>query len=358
MKKRNVSVEFARLIACIVVILCHCNFFAVYAPEDEFLHRVMISLLADSVGMFWLITGFYFLQAKSYGKLWLGTLKKVILPGLAIILFTRFFTDPIINGVPFSENPALQPEEIKRFFLSLITFRETGIYWYVFAYILVVLIQPVLKKLGEWLDRGAVRQLLFVIITLVLLIANDFSNNGLCHFSYSGIFVLIPAAIEVMWGHIIYQNRKWLMSLTMLVAQLILFVGVLMGRVAVYSYMLKQDMSSHVVSWYTGFGFVMATLVTLICMQIVREDREHSFDDAIRYPAGYTYPVYLIHPFLLSFARVRGLFKAMSEWLSNIFSTGVSAVFSVLIATLIFYFSSLVIAMALRWLCNKCFKTT
>ncbi len=356
MKKRNVSVEFARLIASVIVIMCHCNFFAAYGPEDEQLHRIMISLLADSVGMFWLITGFYFLQAKSYGRLWLGTLKKVILPGLAMILFTQFFTESLINGVPFRENPALLADELKRFFISLVTFRETGLYWYVFAYIMVVLIQPALKKLGEWLDKSLAFELTFIIATLTLLIVNDIFNNELLHFSYTGIFVLIPAAVEVMWGHIIYRHREWLLRPVMLLPELILFLVLLAFRASAYSYLQDNDLGAHLVSWYSGFGFAMAVLATLICMHLFREGDERGFGDVVRYAAGYAYPIYLIHPFLLSFARVRGFFKSMGEWLNHIFSSGVSALFSVAIGTLVFYMSSLLIAFLLRSICKSALK--
>lgn len=358
LKKRNVSVEFARLAASVVVILCHCNFFAAYGSENEALHRIMTCLLADSVGMFWLITGFYFLQQKSYGRLWLGTLKKVIVPGFLMMIFTWFFTEPVINDVAFSQNPALEAQEIKRFFISLLTFRETGIYWYVYAYILVVLIWPALKKLGKFLDKNVVFEIIFVVVTLALLILNDMNDNALCRFSYVGVFVLIPAALEVMWGHIIFRHREWLLRPAMLLPEVILFLAALVCRVNAYSYFLEHDMSSHIASWFSGAGFIMAVLFTLICMQLMGDDKEHAFDDAIRYFAGFTYPVYLVHPFLLFYAQKRGFFDITGTWLSAIFSTGVSAVLSVLIGTLVFYMGSFFVAAAIRWMCKIIFKNT
>ncbi len=332
--------------------MCHCNFFAVSAPEDAYLRSFMTCLLADSVGMFWLITGFYFLQTSNYKKLIISMIKKVMIPGLMMIFVTQFLTDPIINGIPFSESEALKPEMLSGFFIRLVTFRETGVYWYVFAYIMVVLIQPVLFKLGEWLGKSVVREVSFIVITLALLIANDLFLNGICHFSYCGIFVLIPAAIEVMWGHIIFKHRKALLKPVMVLPMIIIGVCLVAGRTVAYSNCLKNDLGSHLISWYTSFGFVMAVIAVLLCMQIVRDDAEHSFDDIIRVPAGYTYPIYLIHPFLLTFARVRGFFTVMDGWLTMIFPTYVASLISILLGFMVFYLASFGIAVLLRRLCN------
>lgn len=338
--------------ASFIVIICHCNFFAVFAPESESLHRFTTCLVSDSVGMFWLITGFYFLQGSNYKKLLFGTLKKVVIPGLLMVFITRFLTDPIINGIPFSESTAFTSEELSAFFIRLVTFRETSVYWYVFAYILVTVIQPLLKKLGDWLDKGSIRQIFFMIVTLGLLIANDLMNNGLLHFSYSGIFVLIPASIEVMWGHILFKNRKLILKLPVIIASLVAAVVLVTGRTIAYTYCLENELGSHLISWYTSFGFVMAAIAVFVCMAIVNEDAEHPYDDAIRYPAGYTYPIYLIHPFLLSFARVRGFFKVTNEWLVAIFPAGAASVIAVLLGFAFFYLISFGIAIILRKFCK------
>ena len=301
--------------------------------------------------MFWLITGFYFLRSSDYKKLWLSTIKKIVIPGLLIILITQFLTDPIVRGIPFSESEAFSSAELKRFFISLITFRETSVYWYVFAYILVVLIQPLLFRLGAWLDGGVSREITFFVITLALLATNDICGNTLLHFSYSGIFVLMPAAIEVMWGHILFRHREFWLRPSMAVYEIILFIVLLIGHTVAYGRMLDRDLGTDLVSWYSCFGFLMATLAVILCMQIVR-DEEHSFDDAIRFPAGFTYPIYLIHPFLLSFFKERGFFGMMYDWLIVIFLPGVASILSVFVGFVIFYLLSFGIAVLLRRLCR------
>ncbi len=351
MNKRNVSVEFARLVASFVVILCHCNFFAVFAPENEALHRFTTCLLADSVGMFWLITGFYFAASKNYGKLWFSTLKKVMIPGILMVMFTYFFTDPIINGIGFSESEAMAPEAVKAFFISLITFRETSVYWYVFAYILVVTIQPLIKLVCDGLDKSRVAALSFIVISFSVLLFNDIHANGICHFGYSGIFVVVPAAIEVIWGHIIFRYREIMLKPFMAVPELLVFIVCLAVRTVWYSNATETGIGPHMSSWYTSLGFLMAVTTVLICMHIIK-DEEHSFDDVIRFPAGFTYPIYLIHPFLLSFVRVRGFFKVMNEWLVVIFPTGAASVIAVVISFMVIYMVSFGIAVGLRKLCK------
>ena len=334
--------------ASFVVILCHCNFFAVFSPEDELLHRFTTCLLADSVGMFWIISGFFFCEAKSYGRLWLGTLKKIIIPGVLAVLFTYFFTDPLINSIPFSESEALTPDALSGFFIRLFTFRETGIYWYVFAYILVVAVQPVISRITGWLDGSLVREVVFVVATLVILFLNDMSGNSILHFSYTGIFVLIPAMIEVIWGHIIFRHRNRLLSPVMIIPGLVTGLVSVIARSAYYSRCIETGAGSHIVSWFTSFGFISAAVAVLLCMQLVRGDASHDYDDMIRFLAGYTYPIYLIHPFLLTYARTRGFFDVIGRWLLQIFPSGVTSIFCVIIGFVTFYTISLLIAYLLR----------
>ena len=312
------------------------------------LHRFTTCLLADSVGMFWLITGFYLLDNSDYKKLWIGTLKKVVIPGVLMVVFTQFMTDPVINGIPFSQSEALTNEAVRGFFITIVTFRETSVYWYVFAYILITAIQPLLRLIRSILDKSVFLEAGFVILTFALLLINDINDNSILHFSYTGIFVLIPASIEVIWGHIIFRHRELFLRPVVVIFELIIFIATVVIRYDFYNFCLENEMSSHIISWFTSFGFLMALMATLICMQIIREGKEYSFEDAIRMPAAYTYPVYLIHPFLLAYARTRGMFKVMDEWLCRIFSAGVADIIAVIIAFMVFYLLSLGVAVLLR----------
>ena len=139
-----------------------------------------------------------------------------------MVLINHFLTDPVINGIPFSESEVVTPEGLRSFFISLVTFRETSVYWYVFAYILIVLIWPLLRGLGAWIDKAMVREIGFLVITFVLLSVNDYFGNRPLHLGYTGIFVLIPAAIEVIWGHIIFRHRDFLLRPAMVMPELIL----------------------------------------------------------------------------------------------------------------------------------------
>ena len=70
--------------------------------------------------------------------------------------------------------------------------------WYLYVYILVILIYPLLKAFVEYLDADTKRTKIFLIGTFVFLVINDISSNSLAAFSHHSINALVPASIEII----------------------------------------------------------------------------------------------------------------------------------------------------------------
>ena len=78
--KRNISVEIARVIACMHVICVHVCLPMVENGNFNFLRGIFSGICADGVAVFWLISGFFMFNNFDYRKTLKRTWKKIIMP--------------------------------------------------------------------------------------------------------------------------------------------------------------------------------------------------------------------------------------------------------------------------------------
>lgn len=77
---RKASVELARLIACLLVIGVHVSLSTVVNDTYDASRLLSACLVADGVAIFWLISGFFMFNTKSYWKLLKRTFKNIVIP--------------------------------------------------------------------------------------------------------------------------------------------------------------------------------------------------------------------------------------------------------------------------------------
>lgn len=184
--KRESNIELLRIIAMMMVLLVHCNYFSLgpvnpediaAAPLDSFVKAFAEQMCTICVNLFILISGWFKI--------------KVSFKGLASFLFQVLFYNILIictfncTGNPISPN------------LIIVTLHN---YWFVPAYLILYAISPVLNA---FIDNGTSKQYLTVIILFFLwefffgwatTIATDadsaFFNAGYSAISFIGLYLL------------------------------------------------------------------------------------------------------------------------------------------------------------------------
>lgn len=102
--ERDMSVELARILACLIVIGVH-SCLAVYRENYYDLNRVFIScLFADGVAVFWLIMGGFLFENLDYKRLFQKTLRSVGIPMIGITVFTFYLSGWAIDGMPLLQS--------------------------------------------------------------------------------------------------------------------------------------------------------------------------------------------------------------------------------------------------------------
>ena len=148
--KRDSSVELSRIIGSLIVVGVHVCLPAFTEMGCDRSRLFISCLVADGVAVFWLITGCFLFQNTSYVKLIKRTGKHIVIPMAVLSVFIFYFGDFLQRGTSLADS-VMHPlsdykEVVKSLFMWTNPVGDLGHLWYLYVYILVILIFPVLKS--------------------------------------------------------------------------------------------------------------------------------------------------------------------------------------------------------------------
>ena len=295
--KRDVGVELARIIACLIVIGCHTVLPFNVDGSPRFYRLLVSCIFGDGVAIFFLIYGCFAFRSKiSYTRLLTRMVRTILAPLALVSLFGFFVIQPIADGKSLST--AFDPEGLKNAIKVLMTWdNPVGTFihlWYLYVYALLVVVQPLNKAIAKYLDEGTGRWGTFLGMTLAVLILNDVTSNRLLVFSHHTIAGLIPASLFALWGHYLYSRRDRFYKVPP-VGYLLLFVALNLVRAWLLKRGLVVDGShTHLLFWYSAFGLLCAICMMGFSLTVVSQT-EGRGPSAIRALASLTFGVYLLH---------------------------------------------------------------
>ena len=349
MKSRNFSVSLAKFLASVAVILCHAHIYTINNTTSEFFRPTFTVILADGVAFFFFITGFYYFKTDHYKTLLKKTFFKVALPGFAMITFYYYFYNLLVRKESFAESGVLTLSSQLTFYKDLISFQKTDVYWYVYAYLLVVIFFPVLKGFYQYLIEDEKREKHFLFISLGLLIFNDLFQNHFLRFDFSGVSVLVPTALLTLWGALLFRHKEdWFKDLS---AQksILLWLILSLVRACIYTYTSTHEITTILNSYYSCFGFLSAFLLLNTIFKLSPEQNTSKVGNVIHWLSSYTYPIYLIHPFLLCVTAKTNYFIWLSEGPISSLYGPLYLLVAVSLTTVIFYSISLLLSVILTF---------
>ena len=353
--KREAHVELARILACMIVVGVHVCLPQIVNDQPD-LGRTFIScFLADGVAVFWLITGCFLFNNSSYTKLIKKTAKHIVIPMVLLSVFVFFFGDFLQRGTALLDSVKHPLSDYKDIIKSLLMWtnpvHDLGHLWYLYVYILVILIFPVLKSFVAYLDQDAKREKVFLGATLIFLIINDISKNQMAAFYHHSINGMIPACIEIVWGHILYKHRARLKTGKCMFFGIVLFVIINICRTFIQMARYRVDLSdTAILYWYSSLGLFCALCIMIFCFTLKFPDKERP-GKIIRKISSYTFLIYLIHPVvnnMLWRGNIQG--RIMNVVLIND-SVFCELLYTVIIIALVFV-GSFIISVILRLLWN------
>lgn len=301
---KDISVESSRVIACLMVIGIHITLGICHDGYVDVSRLAFACVVADAVGIFWLILGFFLFKNNSYSKLLKKTAVSIGIPTLLFSGFAFFFGEWIAEGVTLKESIFHTAEECLNVVKELLKWNSPvkygGHLWYIYVYALIIFIFPVLKATVQYLEEDGQREKVFLIVTLAAFIVNDITRNQLFEFSHHSINALVPASIIVIWGHILYKHRDALTTRKHFVLSVLVF-GILNSvRILLQFYFFRIGAGDHILFWYSSIGLLCAVCVAVFtfCLKDWITVRTW-LKNGILFLAGHTFNIYLFHFFVI-----------------------------------------------------------
>lgn len=317
--KRDPKVELMRIIACAIVVGTHTYLPSVVSGQADIGRVFMSCVLADGVAVFWFINGFFLFKNKSYGSLLRHTLKNIIVPMVCVSLFYFYLGGWITDGETLAASVSHTPDEYKSLLNGVLSWNnavpDTGYLWYLYVYVFIMLLYPVLKAFADYLDGSAKREKAFLIISAAILLFNDISGNKFGSFSHHTVNALFPAAIEILWGHIIYKYRDRFAKKRFMIISIAAFLVFNVARTLVQMKNYSADTSDKsALYWYTLFGLFCSLSVVVFCLATgLQKERRTKTNIVICSVASYTMTIYLVHIIVRNFLTHYGVLDMLQE---------------------------------------------
>lgn len=353
--KRILSIEALRLLACLIVIGVHTTLSGAVAGETSLGHIYLCCLAADGVGIFWMITG-CFLFGKKTRKVYENGIRKILIPLLLITLAAI--------GISRLGLPGWPAENIRAVFESMLH-GSNGIahlsqLWYLYVNLFVLLLYPLLNVLVGWLDRSKTASWIFLGAAFALFAVNDISCNRMMQFGHGWDSGWLPAAIEMICGHILYRTFHERTRKDRGFLFIVLFFLLNLGRAFLHRYRIGIDPAENsILYWFSSIGLLCEASLLLAGMALFPEKKNEQaegkkafafFSQTVYALASYTFLIYLVHLPVMMVLRDMGLQdRLVSLFFSSGYSLGSELLYWIVHIAIVF-----VISLLISWLVRLC----
>ena len=350
---RKASVELARLIACLLVIGVHVSLSTVVNDTYDASRLLSACLVADGVAIFWLISGFFMFNTKSYWKLLKRTFKNIVIPMIIFLIFCFFLSGYLVDRTSLAVSITHTGEDylnlLKGFFSWNVVVSCSGHLWYLMVYFVVILMFPILKAYVDSIKQDVKKQKLFLIISSMLLIFNDISANTMAEFSHHSFNGAIPAAIFFVWGSIIYQHREAIKTKISFVKCVILFVGLNIVRLLIILNRQGHDYSyTNILYWYSFLGLICELCIIFACMFLINDNKESKINRVICWLSSYTFGIYIVHMLVVIMLDRYSIAKYILEYVTGKIGGAIGEYFYTIVMILLVFAISLCIIIVVK----------
>lgn len=326
--KKDPAVELARIFGCLLVVGVHCwiNNFGVAIQSKS--GTYIACIFADGVAVFWIISGFFMYKNYSYKQTLKRTVKSIVIPMLLLSAVMFFVLNNYLNGNGW--HFILHSKDDYKWILnSLLIWTNPvdrlGHFWYLYVYILLMLCSPVIAAFIKYLEEDTKRERIFLVLTFLLLVWNDLSNNQMGRFEHHAFAGAFPAAIESVWGYLLYKYRDRLRKRRYIFISVGAFLGLNVLRMAIQlgRYHRIQDTATYILYWFSSIGLLCAICVIVFSFAAIHSRKATVVNRVICWLASYTFSIYLLHPVVNSFLDMYEVRSRLSEALLKFHIGGV-----------------------------------
>lgn len=305
---RDVNVDLIRVLACLIVISVHVDNLGL--PNADKSKILWMVLFGDGVAFFFMIMGFFLFKKSSFIAVLKRAIKSIFIPALILMGVSRIL-DPFIANQSGLVECILHPDFDWKEFLGCILNWTPGGYncqhlWYVFSYIQVILLFPLLKPICSG-DKKGEKAILYVAgFSLVGLLLNDLQEFCTLPVPFAAYFPVMIPAVYAVTGYYIYQRREyWRANPKIGLGCLGVAVLVEGIRFILQVSLFQKDLArNYFLYWNTGAAYVVTVLVIVFFLRIRIPGK--TLQEGICFVGQRTLGIYLVHYMMIPFLDNRG----------------------------------------------------
>lgn len=315
-QKRDTDVEVIRCLACIMVVAGHAigTFDVNFTPVLSVAERVYA---ADGVSFFFMVTGFFLFRNRSFRSHLRKTVHRIVIPGAVMLFLTRLLWPWIRNTDSLWHCFTTNHIDWKEF-LTCFAQQTAGGYgtehlWYLFTYVFLILMFPVLELLCREDERSDKARHYVLGLSLLTLLLRDVQH---CHPwpIETDLFCVFPAYVLcALAGYELYRNKNVLpgrrdIRRKCAAAWIILYIA----RCAMQLHALSiGDASLYFCYWNCGCSLISAGLTIIILFTY--SPIKGPAAKASAWFGGHSFHIYLLHYPIMYFVDARGLHSKLLE---------------------------------------------
>lgn len=316
-KKRDISVELIRVVACILVVAIHLSLqvFNQYYSQVDWSRLFEKCFFTDGVPLFFMITGFFIANGRSYKKTWKGVGKKILIPVAIYVLFAQIFYMFITNKqtIMWCLQNAIANLNLQGILRAILTGEVIHInslcahLWYIFSHIKIVIWMPVLWLICKNEQTPNLARRMIMGFGIFSFIMQDIQKFITIPADSLKVFTMVdPAILYVLFGYELFVNKdKIKKNKKLCIISLILFV---IANVAKYKlemeYMVINNFYDIVGrSSFLEWKYTSLNIISSICLFMALysfEIKSERFSKIITWLSDKTFGVYLVHYLLIA----------------------------------------------------------
>lgn len=316
-KEKLVYIELARIIACLMIIGYHVCLKDYFAGGKAVYSRLMFQyILDDGVTIFWLISGFFIYQNNNYFTLIKKSFIKLWIPATILGISGTFFYNLYL--VVIKKANIVFFEVFKNAINGILKFKSfapSGAHlWFIYIYILLIIVQPITKRMIDFLDNNKWSKILFILLTSCLLIINDIKNNTFFYFDTKYLYGLVPALIISMYGHMLKKEIYRFSKIKKPVIYIFVFMlFIIKGFIAIGC--VNNNILNSLEYWYSFYSIIESISIVILCYIISITFSEKENTKILKFGKK-TYLLYLFHPYLCKILNKFNVFEKISNVLN------------------------------------------
>lgn len=361
--KRVINVEILRLIGCIIVIGQHIKLPFINDNNIDIGRLSIASLFADNVAIFFMITGFFWFNGKSYKKIVKNTITKILVPALLLIAFSQIFLDWLTNTKTFLyclQNPKIDFNLVLSNLFNWKTNIPACIHlWYICSYLKCVLWYPILNIISKDEKETIFARkimLVWVVLEIIVMVIQNFYTLPFGKISF---FTSVDKGIFwIMIGKEIYkkidkikENKK----IRIIGAFMVVFGNII--RIIAQYFACKFDITNQVFfSW--GYGFTYITAIGLALFILSFDFKPNKINNCLLFLASKTYYIYLVHWAVMEKLKnvSQNIFNILGNNRMNFLGENLYTIINILMVFVVSLIVSVIIEMVWKLIKNIFFK--